>query len=64
MADLMKASVDASDLGALEKQLPHEKDTFANFDEYEKHQKATEKEIIGNYVCSILFRFVHCKYAN
>ena len=50
MAELIKPTVDASDLGALEKQLPHE-ETFATFDEYEKHQKAIEKEIIGNYVC-------------
>lgn len=54
----MKASVDASDLGDLEQQMPKidKKDKFATFDEYEKHQKAAEKEIVttttGSYVCT------------
>ncbi len=54
----MKASVDVSDLGALEKQLPEE--TFATFDDYEKHHKAVEKEVVGSYVStSYLYLVLH-----
>lgn len=53
----MKASVDISDLGALEKQMPHEQD------DYDKHHNS-HKEVIGAYVCfldAILPAF-HCAH--
>lgn len=49
MEDLSKPRVDVSDLGALEKEEEFTTPT-ENCDEYEKHQHATTKEIIGNYV--------------
>lgn len=45
MEVVSKPTADVSDLGALEKEMPQE-----NGDEYEKHQNATTKEVVGNYV--------------
>jgi hypothetical protein len=49
MGDITKPRVDVSDLGTLENE-----EEFANGDEYEKHQNATTKEVVGNYVRFIL----------
>lgn len=45
MGDISKPTADISDLGALEKEVPQ-----VTGDEYEKHQNATAKEVIGTYV--------------
>lgn len=45
MGDISKPTADISDLGALEKEVPQ-----VTGDEYEKHQNATTKEVIGTYV--------------
>jgi hypothetical protein len=49
MEDFSKPSADVSDLEALEKEVPPQ-DTG---DEYERHQNATSKESVGNYVSTL-----------
>jgi hypothetical protein len=50
MEDISKSSADVSDLAALEKELPPQDIG----DEYERHQNATTKEIVGKFVSTLL----------